>query len=75
MLAKVPIDLTQAEAVCIGARALTVGEEEFPQASALQLAGKTNEAVAAFEKLRVEYRGSWIDRVAQERLEKLRLKQ
>ena len=75
MLAKVPIDLTQAKAVCIGARALTVGEEEFQQASALQRAGKTNEAVAAFEKLRVEYRGSWIDRVAQERLDKLRMKQ
>jgi predicted amidohydrolase len=71
VLAKVPIDLTQAEAVSIGARALTVGEEEFKQASALQRAGNTNEAVAAFEKLRIEYRGSWIDRVAQERLETL----
>ena len=74
VLTKVPIDLTQEEAIRIGARALTVGEEEFKQASALQRAGKTNEAVAAFEKLRVEYRGSWIDRVAQERLEKLRMK-
>ena len=64
VLAKVPIDITREEAGRIFARMLTVGEEEFNQAAALARAGKTKEAIAAFEKLRAEYRGSWIDRVA-----------
>ena len=68
VLAKVPIDITREEAGRIFARMLTVGEEEFKQAAALARAGKTKEAIAAFEKLRTEYRGSWIDRVARERL-------
>jgi predicted amidohydrolase len=75
VLAKVPIDITREEAGRIFARMLTVGEEEFNQAAALARAGKTKEAIAAFEKLRAEYRGSWIDRVAQERLELLRVEQ
>ena len=65
VLAKVPIDITREEAGRIFARMLTVGEEEFKQAAALARAGKTKEAIAAFEKLRAEYRGTWIDRVAQ----------
>lgn len=73
-LAKVPIDLTQVEAGRIFARMLTVGEEEFNQAAALARAGNTREAIAAFERLRVEYRGTWIDRVAAERLVELRKK-
>ena len=72
VLAKVPIDISREEAGRIFARMLTVGEEEFNQAAALARAGQTKEAVAAFEKLRDEYRGTWIDRVAQERLELLR---
>jgi predicted amidohydrolase len=72
VLAKVPIDITREEAGRIFARMLTTGEEEFNQASALAGAGKTKEAIAAFEKLRAEYRGSWIDRVAKERLGSLR---
>ena len=72
VLARVPIDITREEAGRIFARMLTVGEEEFNQVNALARAGKTKEAIAAFEKLRKEYRGSWIDRVAQERLAKLR---
>lgn len=71
-LAKVPIDISQAEAGRIFARMLTVGEEEFNQAAALARAGKTREAIAAFERLRAEYRGSWIDRVSAERLIELR---
>src|SRR5262249_25058793 len=51
---------------------LTVGEEEFKQAQALARAGKTAEAIAAFERLCVEYRSSWIDRVARQRLQALR---
>src|SRR5262245_9654330 len=72
VLDKVPIDITREEAGRIFARMLTVGEEEFNQAAALARAGKVKEAIAAFEKLRKEYRGSWIDRVARERLAVLR---
>lgn len=72
VLGKVPIDVTQAEAGRIFARMLTVGEEEFNQAAALARAGKTREAIAAFERLRVEYRGTWIDRVSAERLVEFR---
>ena len=51
---------------------LTVGEEEFRQAAELAREGKTDAAIAAFERLRTEYPGSWIDRVAAERLRSLR---
>ena len=71
VLAKVPETITVTEAVEISAKALTVGEERFKQADALLRQGKTNEAVAAFEGLRSEFRQSWIDRVSQERLARL----
>ncbi len=47
---------------------LTVGEEEFKQAGALDRSGRTREAIAAFEKLTNEYRGTWIDRASREHL-------
>jgi hypothetical protein len=72
VLQKVPIEITQQEAGRIAAGVLTIGEEEFRQAATLAREGKTAEAVAAFERLRTEYRGSWIDRVAIERLRTLR---
>jgi predicted amidohydrolase len=72
VLAKVPIDLTQPEAGRIMARALTVGEEEFKQANGLIGSGRTDEAIAAFERLRREYPATWIDRRSQEQLAKLR---
>jgi hypothetical protein len=68
VLAKVPIAITKEDAGRIMSRMLTGGEEEFAQASALERAGKTGEAIAAFERLRKEYPGTWIDRRAQERL-------
>jgi predicted amidohydrolase len=71
VLAKVPIDRTSQEAGSIMARALTVGEDEFKQANGLVGSGKTDEAVAAFERLRKEYPATWIDRRSQERLAKL----
>jgi predicted amidohydrolase len=71
-LENLPIDITQKEAGRIFARMLTVGEEQFNQATRLAQAGKVQEAIEAFERLRMEYHGSWIDRVATERLEKLR---
>ncbi len=72
VLAKVPMALTREEAGRIMARALTVGEEEFRQASNLAQQGKRDEAIAAFERLRREYPATWIDRRAGERLERLR---
>jgi predicted amidohydrolase len=74
VLKKVPATITAEEAARIMAKALTIGEEEFKAAEDLLRGGRTEEAVAAFEKLRVEYRGSWIDRVSQERLAKIRSK-
>jgi predicted amidohydrolase len=71
-LNKLPIDISREEAGRIFARMLTCGEEEFKAADGLARAGKTAEAIAAFEKLRAEYKGTWIDRVSQERLKKLR---
>ncbi len=70
VLEKVPIAITREEAGRIMSRMLTVGEEEFKQAAALERSGKTREAIAAFEKLTNEYRGTWIDRASRERLAK-----
>lgn len=70
VLAKVPIAITKEDAGRIMSRMLTVGEEEFKQAGALERAGKTSEAIAAFQKLTNDYRGTWIDRASRERLEK-----
>jgi len=75
VLAKVPIDLTRQEAGRIMARALTVGEDEFKQANALVGRGRTNEAIAAFGRLRREYPATWIDRRSEERLAKLQPRQ
>jgi predicted amidohydrolase len=72
VLDKVPIHLSSQAAGRIAARVLTVGEEEFRAADALARAGKTDEASEAFQRLRAEYRDSWIDRRAQERLATLR---
>lgn len=72
VLEKVPIDMTREEAGRIAAGVLTAGEEEFGEAEALARDGKSEEAIAAFERLEKEYRGSWIERVATERLRTLR---
>jgi 5-aminopentanamidase len=72
VLAKVPATITPEEAARIFQKGLTVGEAEFSAADSLARAGKTPEAIAAFQKLQEEYKGSWIDRVAAERLTKLR---
>jgi predicted amidohydrolase len=71
-LHKLPIDITREEGARIMARMLTVGEEDFKAATALARAGKTKEAIAAFLKLRSEYKGTWIDRVSEERVKSLR---
>ncbi len=72
VLTKVPLDISIEEAADIAARMLTVGEDEFKAAEALARTGKKDQAIAAFQKLRASYRGSWIDRVSAERLKTLR---
>ena len=72
VLQKVPAEISAEEAVRIANRTLTRGEEEFKAAATLAGKGKTDEAIKEFERLRREYPKTWIDRVAEERLEKLR---
>jgi hypothetical protein len=72
ILEKVPLGITQKDAGRIAAEVLTIGEEEFGAAQALARSGQLADAVAAFERLRTRYKGSWIDRAATERLKTLR---
>ena len=69
---KISATITVEEAVRISSGLLTVGEEQFAEAEALWRAGKSTEAVQAFEKLRAEFPHIWIDRAAQERFTKIR---
>lgn len=71
ILNKVPISITQETAGRIAAKVLTVGEEQFRQAESLVRSGENAKAIAAFEQLSKEYTGSWIDRVASERIKTL----
>jgi predicted amidohydrolase len=70
VLRKVPETISVPDAVRIGAGTLTVGEQRFKAADALLRAGKTEEAVQAFEQLAREFPHTWIDRVSRERLAK-----
>ena len=70
-LKKLPIDLTPEESSHIAAKALTTGEEDFRNANTLSQNGKFADAVAAYRTMQKEYRGSWIDRVSEERIAKL----
>jgi predicted amidohydrolase/predicted esterase len=72
ILDKVPIDITKEEAGRIAAEVLTIGEEEFQKAEALARKGDAGAAVDAYVRLQTKYRGSWIERVAAERLRTLR---
>ena len=71
ILDKLPIEVSAKEAGRIAAEVLTIGEEEYRQAEALVRAGNTADAITAFAQLRSKYRGSWIDRIAAERLKTL----
>ena len=51
-----PSNVTREDAIRIAEQALTIGEERFSEAEALPRAGKTEEAIRAFEKLRAECR-------------------
>ena len=72
VLKKVPAEVTIEEAVRIGGKTLTIGEERFREAEVLSRAGKTSEAIRAFETLRAEFPRTWIDRAAQKRLAEIR---
>jgi predicted amidohydrolase len=72
VLKKIPAAITAEEAVRVGAKTLTIGNERFAEAQALVKSGKTAEAIAAFEKLTVEFPHTWVDRSAREQLAKLR---
>ena len=72
VLDHLPIDRTSQEAGRIAASVLTTGEEDFRHAEALARSGNVADAVKAFVHLQSKYPGSWIDRVASERLLTLR---
>lgn len=70
-LNKLPATITREEASRIFNQAMTVGEAEFAAAASLA-AGNRDDAIAAFEALCAKYPGTWIDRIARERIEELR---
>jgi predicted amidohydrolase len=70
-LQKHPQTIRAEDAIRIFQGALTIGEQRFGEADALQRAGKTVEAIRAFEQLKAEYPASWIDRSASQRLAQL----
>ena len=74
-LKKIPATITVEQAVRIWQEMLTTGEEQFGQAEALYRAGKTAEAATAYEKLRAELPGTWIDREAGKRLASIRARE
>ncbi|HSB16527.1 MAG TPA: nitrilase-related carbon-nitrogen hydrolase [Bryobacteraceae bacterium] len=71
-LKKVPETITPSEALRIAEGAMTVGSDRFSKAEALLRAGRTEEAIRAFEKLRADYPTTWIDRAAGAHLAKLK---
>jgi predicted amidohydrolase YtcJ/predicted amidohydrolase len=71
-LKKLPVATTVEEAVRVGAKTLTVGNERFEAAEALLREGKTAEAVRAYKQLCIEFPGTWIDRAARKRLGSLK---
>ena len=72
VLEKVPASITVEEAVRIGAKTLTEGNDRFAEAQRLAREGKSAEARAAFERLRAQFPHTWIDRAARAELAKLR---
>lgn len=71
ILKKLPNDDTPEEITERCSRVLTVGEEAFRAADLLVKSGEVGQARAAFAALCEEYRGSWIERVGKERLQKI----
>ncbi|MBN1674635.1 MAG: carbon-nitrogen hydrolase family protein [Kiritimatiellae bacterium] len=73
VLRKVPAVDTGEEVARIAHAARTVGEDEFQEAERLAKTGACEAAVRAFEALIARYPKTWIDRVARERMEKLKI--
>lgn len=71
VLKKLPNDDTPEEITERCSRVLTVGEEAFRAADLLVRSGEIERAKVAFAALCTEYRGSWIERVGKERLQKM----
>ena len=71
-LAKLPTGDTPEEVTRRANGVLTVGQDRFEAAEGLMQEGKIGEAVNAFEELRRDFPGSWIDRQAKERIGRLR---
>ncbi len=71
-LSKIPATISREAAARISNKAFTVGDGEFQAAASLAATGRIEEAIVAFEKLRSDYPGTWIDRVARERIDELR---
>lgn len=72
-LARIPVETKPAEAVRIAEGAMTVGGDRFSEAQALLRAGKTQQAIQAFQQLRKDYPNTWIDRSAAAQLSKIHL--
>jgi predicted amidohydrolase len=71
VLERLPAAISAEDAIRIGAKTLTIGNERFSEAQQLLKQGKTAEAKAAFERLRAEFPYTWIDRAAGAALEKM----
>lgn len=74
VLKKIAPTITIEEAVRLWEKVLTRGEDRFQQAENLLKAGRTGEALRAFEQLRIDFPSTWIDRSAQKRLVEIRKK-
>jgi hypothetical protein len=61
-----------AEISRIFGRATTVGHVEYDRAQELVQRGEVAAAIVALEALRIEYPGTWFDRMASEQLAALR---
>lgn len=72
VLKKIPPSISTEEAIRIGNKTLTAGNERFAEAEALRKQGKTADAIRAFEKLTEEFPHTWIDRQSRAGLAALR---
>ena len=72
VLDRLPATISAEDAIRVGAKTLTVGNDRFSEAQALLKSGRTAEAKAAFEKLRAEFPYTWIDRASRAALEKMK---
>jgi predicted amidohydrolase len=68
----IPETVPVAEAVAIGQRVITCGNERFAEAEALLAAGDLDGATQAFKRLREEFKHSWVDRASAQRLSAIR---